>query len=691
MQDSVIKAIVLHMLNSSSNSRRDEQLCLPDFPAPLKTVGLPEAGSVLGVSSATVRNWVKHKYLKAIDTDAGLAFDALQLADLKNKLLTGHINRLTRRANKRESTLRFIPAEYAENPAVISAIQHILAIQTRQNLDANTVLLCVILNILQSRSLIQNADKRNPRLIATYTETLKDELEWWFSKAKGITSPACAELVNVQLPNLTDFLGLLYQSLAHEGHKATAGSYYTPRTICDEMAREHVTEKSLVLDPCCGTGQFLLSAAATITNPEGIWGFDIDPIAVRLARLNLLLQFQHLEFAPHIYCKNVLLDFALNTRIGRQEIPEFDLAVTNPPWGVHFSTVDLQQLQNLYPSVRSGEAFSFFLQRTIQFLRPGGELSFILPESVLNIRTHADIRQVILERTRIRRVVHLGRIFQNVFTPAVRLDLTKDKATHSNRFTAVRNHVGREVEQNRLLKNSDFIFDVFTSKEELSIFERIYESEHTTLERNADWALGIVTGDNAKYLSTRHDRDHEPILTGKELKRFRATAPKKFIHFSPANFQQVAPVHKYRTKEKLIYKFISKELVFAYDDKQTLSLNSANILIPALKDYPIKSVLGVLNSTVHQFLFQKKFGALKILRGDIEKLPFPIISQTLHQKIIDHVNVLLHEEATNGQKKESFEALNECVMDAFRLTDLERQCIRANVQTSANLLPFCEQ
>jgi hypothetical protein len=57
----------------------------------------------------------------------------------------------------------------------------------------------------------------------------------------------------------------------------------------------------------------------------------------------------------------------------------------------------------------------------------------------------------------------------------------------------------------------------------------------------------------------------------------------------------------------LIYRFISKYLVFAYDDKQKLTLNSANIVIPKTDDYPIKVIAALFNSSLYQFIFQKKF------------------------------------------------------------------------------------
>ena len=58
-----------------------------------------------------------------------------------------------------------------------------------------------------------------------------------------------------------------------------------------KLIKEHVKKDSKVLDPCCGTGQFILTFSDIVENPSNIYGVDIDEIAVRIARLNLLIKF----------------------------------------------------------------------------------------------------------------------------------------------------------------------------------------------------------------------------------------------------------------------------------------------------------------------------------------------------------------------------------------------------------------
>jgi len=92
-------------------------------------------------------------------------------------------------------------------------------------------------------------------------------------------------------------------------------------------------------------------------------------------------------------------------------------------------------------------------------------------------------------------------------------------------------------------------------------------------------------------------------------------------------FQQCAKEAFYTYKDKLIYKFISNKLVFAYDNMGVVTLNSANILIPKIEGVPVKIIGAILNSSISQFIFKKKINAIKVLRRDIETLPIPKLSE----------------------------------------------------------------
>lgn len=626
-----------------------------------KYTTLNQATSLFGVSSTTIQNWIKHNYLKPHRKQGKeILFRSIEIEKLKNKITSGEFNRLNKRANKKNSQITFIPDEYLDNKDAIKFVQEIIDNYSQKNLCKEKILLSIATNLLTRKRLFKG-------------KAVQKELSWWKEKTKHIKQDKIyTDLLNTEIPQVNDILGVVYQSLLTEGNKVQNGSYYTPKKIVDEIVNDCVKENYFVLDPCCGTGQFLLCAAKKIKDPNKIWGFELDEIAVRLARLNLMLYFFEIDFEPHIYHKNSLIDSG-------NDLPAFDVILTNPPWGVHFSKTQTIELQKRFPNIKSGEVFSYFIQQSLFLLKNNGVLSFILPEAILNIKIHRDIREILVKKTSIKKIKYLGRVFKGVFTPVIRLDVLKKEPHFKRLVIAEKEGVQYKLAQTQLQDNTDFIFNACVDKKDINLFEKIYSVKHATLKDRADWAIGIVTGDNKKYITNTKTKTNEPILTGKNIKKFATSSATHFLEYKPKNFQQVAPEHKYRAKEKLVYKFISKELVFSYDDKQTLSLNSANVLIPKIKDYPIKTILGLLNSSIHQFLYQKKFSAIKILKANIEALPFPLIDSKKHQKIEKMVERLLDNTQKANVRRKAYDELDDYVMKLFNLQEDEKKYIKEQV------------
>jgi hypothetical protein len=97
-----------------------------------------------------------------------------------------------------------------------------------------------------------------------------------------------------------DVLKGVYQELIDLDTRHSLGEYYTPDWLCERIVKEFEfkpTDK--VLDPACGSGSFLRAAIHRIKelNPttnaeeinEQIYGIDIHPLSVQIAKTTLLL------------------------------------------------------------------------------------------------------------------------------------------------------------------------------------------------------------------------------------------------------------------------------------------------------------------------------------------------------------------------------------------------------------------
>ncbi len=631
-----------------------------------KILNINDVAIFFGISTATVRNWIKCGEIKTI-SDKSSNFYLYEIQKLKEKIENGKLDKLNGRANKSKAERTFIPDEYLKSTN-INIVSDIISFIHKNKISAEVSLFLLTLNFLKTNKILKTLDIQDiiaKKDIISNNKQINEEIKSWKSEIKeSEIKDEYSFLLNCELPKQRDILGFIYQSLLAEGKKSQNGSYYTPEVIVEKIINNYVKQNSKVLDPCCGTGQFLLAFADKINNPKNIYGVDIDEIAVRIARINLLVKFKNRDFAPNIVCKNTLFEignydlFSLND----ENIRDFDVIATNPPWGVHFSKSDKERLKTLYPQIKSFESFSYFLNKSIDLLNDKGVISFILPESILNVKTHKDIREIILKNTQIKNVFYLDRVFKNVFTPVIRLDITKEKKFEEIKI--IKEKEVYNISQSVWKNNQDFIFNIHASNIDTDIINKVYNTNHTNLSNNADWALGIVTGNNKKYIVAEKRKGFEPIYKGKDIQKFVLKKPTNYILFTPGKFQQVAPIEKYRAKEKLIYKFISKNLVFAYDDKQQLTLNSANIVIPRLKNYPIKVIAGLFNSSLYQFIFQKKFSSIKVLRSHIEQMPLPFWREKTFEEICFFVDEII-------QGKDSFKKLDNYIFKQFDFSEKE--------------------
>ena len=575
----------------------------------------------LSVSDASLKNW---KRLNVSQTEIP--------------------DKLTKRANKLYSAKNIIPVEYFKNKTNIAILNKLYSKLCAK--PVRDVIYNLALNILNTEKLI-----RFEKDILKTDNKYLEEILYNYGGYKYDR-----DLINIKLPeNETDILGLIYQMFLKEGIKNKTGSYYTPQKIIQKLIK-NISSDFLCLDPSCGTGSFLLELSKKITNPRKLYGIDNDETACFISKINLILRFKDDVFLPNIFHT----DFLSADSFGLK----FDYIATNPPWGA--ATPDV--CRQMFPEISSKESFSYFLVKSEKLLKSSGRCAFILPESILNVALHSDIRRFILDKFSIEAIELAGKVFSGVMTDSVIIYLNKNK---QNKTVKIKNknevfYINSDIYR----KNYNGNFAILNNKD-AEIIDKIYSVSHDTLSQSI-WGLGIVTGNNSKHIKKNGG---EKIYTGKNIHPYFISDTDNYITYARENFQQTAADSIYRAKEKLVYKFISKKLIFAYDNKQKLFLNSANILIPNIKTHSVKTSLALLNSTVFQYIYKKKFNVLKILKSNLIQLPFPIISADTKLRIENMVDEYLSDASAQTVDK-----LDELVFELFEIDRDVIQYIRQDVE-----------
>lgn len=409
-----------------------------------------------------------------------------------------------------------------------------------------------------------------------------------------------------------------YESSLSDSYRNKEGVYYTPSDIISDMLADvEVDSSTTFLDPCCGSGNFLMEALEKGIAPQNIYGFDIDANAVAIAK-NRILEKTGFD-SPNIKC----LNFLEEAKILERKQQTFSLIFTNPPWGKKLKKEEKKLLGKQYQAGKSLDTSSLFFFASLPLLQPNGYLGFLVQEAVFNIAAFEDLRKQILVYD-LRRLIDYGKPFKGVLAKAQAFILRKSMPSMPpKKQVACQNNNQVFFRKSRSFrKNPKHILNFWVGEEDVKIIDRLYDMPHTTLQGKAIWGLGIVTGNNAKFCKKEFMDGHVPVYRGSDIKKGNLKDATNFIPRDFSQYQQVAALDLYQAPEKLIYKFISSDLGFYYDTQQRYILNSANLLIPSDRlGINAKQLCELLNSSLMNWLFNKLFNTHKVLRGDLEQLP----------------------------------------------------------------------
>ncbi len=239
-----------------------------------------------------------------------------------------------------------------------------------------------------------------------------------------------------------------YEASLPTRERKTRGHFSTPAPLVEDIldACGYTPERDLsqirVLDPACGSGNFLTGATKRLMafgerakHPEqviatsierNIWGFDPDPVACFLAEMHLyatytnnisrlrggpaspprrghaspLRQEQALPF--HIHQADALT-------LRWDENANIDLFLANPPY-LAAKNNDLSSYRSMQGHGQI-DSYLLFVQLALRVTRPYGWIGLVLPDPLLaRINAH-QTRHCLLAETTIHHLWHLAGVF----------------------------------------------------------------------------------------------------------------------------------------------------------------------------------------------------------------------------------------------------------------------------------------
>lgn len=583
--------------------------------------------------------------------------------------------------------------------------------------------------------------------------------------------------------------------------KKAGGVYYTPTYIVDYIVKQSIgnlvdgssperVSKLRILDPACGSGSFLIVAyqflldwhrnwysdnepekhtkgrnpkiyegsggAYRLTTYErkrillnNIYGVDIDPQAVEVTKLSLLLKVLEDESAETIgrsremFHERALPDLDKNVRCGnslvgtnyfdgrlpledddsrinafdwRVEFPEifrnggFDAIVGNPPYAYRNATEDSLRpyyLKHYRCTEGNFDLYKFFIERSLSLLRKKGVLGFIVSATFLVQPSFAKLRTLVCSESQIEELSPLGPgVFSDatVDTAIVILRSQKPDADHKVTIRSPRepfelpNTAAYSISQSRFQKNEGCAFDYKLSEAGGALIGRLFR-EFPPIETGFEFGVGINTGFIRQELvaNRRVNAKYHPMVAGDGISRYGPVIQKGWIMYDPEYIRRrgdrarsLPSEHLLSSRKILVVRTrnlsLQQRVVATLDERGHYNLNRLSNIV-ARPGYSLEGLLGILNSSLFNWIFSTRFFDYEIkpvyLRispmadtNDLElnKLVKSLLSCVDKESKVraPHARNLLERQALSLEAR-----IDSRVLELFRVTAAERKLIVA--------------
>ncbi len=294
-------------------------------------------------------------------------------------------------------------------------------------------------------------------------------------------------------------------------YKKNKGIFYTDIELAGKIIDFlEIPKDSIILDPCCGTGNFLV--AARNQGYQKTYGADIDKKAISLSKKNANITNLKVIDTLANKANNVLSKFKLEEPV--------DVIIGNPPYApiakdIIIDTSDYLFLREVKDS--GSNLFIAALYRAFDLVKENGIISYVIPKNFLHVTSYKVLRKMILNEKQIISIVDIGENFKNVRGEQIIITLR-------NKFVKNNNICIYRYENNKIIKKlevpQDFYKDeilLFGSKEDFSIFKKL----EGVYQKFSDICTGYVGRGRSKL---------DTAITGKDIRKFsfkNTKVPKK--------------------------------------------------------------------------------------------------------------------------------------------------------------------
>ena len=460
-------------------------------------------------------------------------------------------------------------------------------------------------------------------------------------------------------------------------HRKEQGIYYTPSYIVDyivkntlgEYIKTHTPEeikKVRILDPACGSGSFLIRAYKELENywkqnsdfaqltldseefyskkveilKNNIFGVDLDPKAVEIAQLNLLLQISEKKqklplLQNNIKVGNSLIDDpSISDRSFKweEEFPEimkeggFDIVIGNPPYGAELSEKERDWISRYYSYSQSYKNTALiFIEKSLNLLNNDGKFGMIIPKSLAYSQEWKNGRKLVKDK--LNRVVDVSKAFEDVLLEQLILILEKNNTSSNYTLENITNHNSLSIAKKYIdLTDSIILHD---NPQDFEIFKMMIKSTKR-LRDISKTTRGLPFQKHVVKTPTKYK-----ILRGRDIKRYHYSTNAEFLpdDMINLNMKKIEFLRRPKIVSQRIVAHVTKPtdhiiIMSTMDRDGIITLDTVENTVIMDDRYSFEFLLCLLNSELiswyaYRYIFSKAIRTMDLDDYYIGKIPLP--------------------------------------------------------------------
>jgi type I restriction enzyme M protein len=219
-----------------------------------------------------------------------------------------------------------------------------------------------------------------------------------------------------------DVKGEAFEYFLSDTFTGGLGEYFTPRNVVEFMV-EAIDPKigQLIVDPFCGTGGFLIYAFDVVSEKirlqefsddekdrwrlelsnRSLSGSDWKERTSQACKMNMMV---HGDGSAGIFKHHGLVDVP-----GRIEPGNFDVCLTNPPFGAAENDPGILGAHELGSGKKAQDRMVLAVERSIRLVKPGGVIAIVVAEGLLDNSSARYVREYIKQTTWVEGVIALAK------------------------------------------------------------------------------------------------------------------------------------------------------------------------------------------------------------------------------------------------------------------------------------------